>query len=139
MGNPKQELFLQDRLGAMGCIVGIGVGALFDFIAGEIPRAMFRVQKWHLEWVYRLAQEPRRLLRRYLLIILCPWRKFCGSGGVARGSRTRRPTSVAATIQLFSSRMWPRARPDVCVIGGLSVGQPSRRAALPEPCAGGHR
>jgi alpha-1,3-mannosyltransferase len=67
MGNPKQELFLQDHLAATGCILGVGVGALFDFLAGEVPRAPPWVQRWRLEWVYRLAQEPRRLARRYLL------------------------------------------------------------------------
>lgn len=67
MGNPKQELFLGDHLAATGCTLGIGVGALFDFLAGEVPRAMPWVRRWRLEWVYRLAQEPRRLARRYLL------------------------------------------------------------------------
>jgi len=67
MGNPKQELFIRDYLAATGCVVGIGVGALFDFLAGNVPRAMPWVQRWRLEWVYRLAQEPRRLARRYLV------------------------------------------------------------------------
>ena len=67
MGNPKQELFIQNHLAATGCILGIGVGALFDFLAGNVPRAMPWVQRWRLEWVYRLAQEPRRLAGRYLI------------------------------------------------------------------------
>jgi alpha-1,3-mannosyltransferase len=67
MGNPKQELFIQDHLPATGCALGIGVGALFDFLAGDVPRAPLSVQHWRLEWVYRLLQEPRRLARRYLV------------------------------------------------------------------------
>jgi alpha-1,3-mannosyltransferase len=67
MGNPKQELYLQVHLAATGCRLGIGVGALFDFLAGEVPRAGPRIQKARLEWVFRLAQEPGRLARRYLL------------------------------------------------------------------------
>ena len=67
MGNPKQELFIQQHLAATGCIVGIGVGALFDFLAGNVPRAMPWVQRWRLEWLYRLSQEPRRLAGRYLV------------------------------------------------------------------------
>ena len=55
MGNPKQELFIQDHLAATGCRLGIGVGALFDFLAGNVPRAPPWVQRWRLEWVYRLA------------------------------------------------------------------------------------
>ena len=47
--------------------LGIGVGALFDFLAGDVPRAPLWVQGWRLEWVYRLLQEPSRLARRYLV------------------------------------------------------------------------
>ena len=65
MGNPKQELFIQNHLAATGCLLGMGVGALFDFLAGNVPRAMPWIQRWRLEWVYRLAQEPRRLAGRY--------------------------------------------------------------------------
>lgn len=67
MGNPKQELFIHNHLAETGCVLGIGVGALFDFLAGNVPRATPWVQKRRLEWVYRLAQEPRRLAGRYLV------------------------------------------------------------------------
>jgi UDP-N-acetyl-D-mannosaminuronic acid transferase (WecB/TagA/CpsF family) len=67
LGNPKQELFLRDHLAATGCRLGIGVGALFDFLAGNVPRAPSFVRRWRLEWAYRLAQEPRRLATRYLI------------------------------------------------------------------------
>jgi alpha-1,3-mannosyltransferase len=67
MGNPKQELFLRDQLAATGCRLGIGVGALFDFLAGDVPRAPSWVRQWRLEWAYRLAEEPRRLAARYLV------------------------------------------------------------------------
>jgi alpha-1,3-mannosyltransferase len=67
MGNPKQELFIQKHLKATGCILGVGVGALFDFLAGDVPRAMPWVQRLRLEWLYRLAHEPRRLASRYLI------------------------------------------------------------------------
>jgi alpha-1,3-mannosyltransferase len=67
MGNPKQELFIHQHLAATGCRLGIGVGALFDFLAGNVPRAAPAMQRWRLEWLHRLAQEPRRLAGRYLL------------------------------------------------------------------------
>jgi alpha-1,3-mannosyltransferase len=67
MGNPKQELWLHEHLADTGCALGIGVGALFDFIVGDVQRAPERVRLWRLEWVYRLAQEPRRLAHRYLV------------------------------------------------------------------------
>lgn len=67
MGNPIQELWLAQHLEATGCTLGFGVGALFDFVTGEAPRAPALVRKLRLEWVFRLLQEPRRLARRYLV------------------------------------------------------------------------
>ena len=66
IGVPKQEKWMarmQDRVQAP---VLIGVGAAFDFHAGLIPQAPERMQRLGLEWAFRLAQEPRRLWRRYL-------------------------------------------------------------------------
>lgn len=67
MGNPDQELWLRSNLAATGCRLGFAIGALFDFMAGEAQRAPSWVQAARLEWVYRLAHEPRRLWRRYVL------------------------------------------------------------------------
>jgi alpha-1,3-mannosyltransferase len=66
MGNPKQELFLREHLEATGCRLGIGVGALFDFLAGNVPRAPIWMRRSRLEWAFRLRLEPRRLAGRYL-------------------------------------------------------------------------
>lgn len=66
MGNPKQEIWLADNLAATGCKLGFGVGALFDFMSGEVPRASLWVQRNGLEWLYRLYNEPRRLWNRYV-------------------------------------------------------------------------
>jgi N-acetylglucosaminyldiphosphoundecaprenol N-acetyl-beta-D-mannosaminyltransferase len=66
-GAPKQELFIQRALSAIRPGVAIGVGAGFDFIAGKMRRAPRWMSKSGLEWVFRLAQEPRRLAKRYLL------------------------------------------------------------------------
>ncbi len=67
MGNPLQERFIAGKLGAQHCAVAAGVGALFDFFAGEVPRAPDAIRKARLEWIYRLWREPRRLWRRYVL------------------------------------------------------------------------
>ena len=66
MDNPKQELFIHNHLAATGCVLGIGVGALFDFLADNVPRA-HAYRNGAVEWLYRLAQEPRRLAGRYLV------------------------------------------------------------------------
>jgi len=67
MGNPKQEMWLRNHLAKTGCRLGFGVGALFDFVAEAVPRAPDWVQSARVEWLYRLAMEPRRLWRRYLV------------------------------------------------------------------------
>ncbi len=65
LGNPRQEHFVAahgDRIEAPAIIM---VGALFDFIAGRVARAPRLVRAARAEWLFRLAQEPRRLGRRY--------------------------------------------------------------------------
>ena len=67
MGNPSQEMWLAENLEATGCRLGFGVGALFDFLSGDVPRAPSWVRSARLEWCYRLRHEPGRLWRRYVL------------------------------------------------------------------------
>jgi N-acetylglucosaminyldiphosphoundecaprenol N-acetyl-beta-D-mannosaminyltransferase len=66
-GAPKQELFLHNVAAMIRPAVGIGVGAGFDFVAGRVKRAPRWISQAGVEWVYRLAQEPRRLAKRYLV------------------------------------------------------------------------
>jgi exopolysaccharide biosynthesis WecB/TagA/CpsF family protein len=66
MGNPTQELWIARHIpGCAPC--AIGVGGLFDFVAGNVQRAPGWIRAARLEWVFRLALEPRRLWRRYLI------------------------------------------------------------------------
>lgn len=67
MGNPGQEFWIDHHLAATGCRLGMGVGALFDFLSERIPRAPRLIRQMRLEWVFRLALEPGRLWRRYLV------------------------------------------------------------------------
>lgn len=67
MGNPAQEMFIAERFDELACGLAIGVGALFDFLAGRVARAPRWMQRVRLEWLYRLWLEPGRLWRRYLL------------------------------------------------------------------------
>jgi len=66
LGCPKQELWAGNHLGVIPCLM-ITVGAAFDYIAGTIRRAPKTVQIMGLEWMTRLAQNPRRLWKRYFL------------------------------------------------------------------------
>lgn len=70
LGAPKQELFANAALTAADGVVYLGVGAALDFLAGERSRAPRLFQRLGLEWVWRVAQEPRRLLPRYAVSAL---------------------------------------------------------------------
>jgi N-acetylglucosaminyldiphosphoundecaprenol N-acetyl-beta-D-mannosaminyltransferase len=67
LGAPKQEKWIADHLTALGVPVCIGVGGVFNFLTGRIPRAPQWVQQLGLEWCFRLLLEPRRLWKRYLV------------------------------------------------------------------------
>jgi len=67
LGTPRQELWIDKQLAALGPIVAIGIGAGLDFVAGAQQRAPYWLQAGGLEWLYRLCQNPRRLWRRYLI------------------------------------------------------------------------
>lgn len=67
MGVPKQEIWLSQNLKQTGAKVGMGVGGLFDFYSGRIPRAPQWVREIGMEWFYRFMQEPRRMWRRYFV------------------------------------------------------------------------
>ncbi len=65
-GVPKQEKWMARMRDRLDVPVMGGVGAAFDFHAGRISQAPSWMQERGLEWTYRIAQEPRRLLPRYL-------------------------------------------------------------------------
>ena len=66
IGVPKQEKWMARMRHRLTTPVFVGVGAAFDFHAGLIPQAPGWMQRSGLEWLFRLAHEPRRLWRRYL-------------------------------------------------------------------------
>lgn len=82
MGNPKQEQWILDNYDQINAKLFSGVGALFDFWAGDKPRAPKIIQNIRMEWLYRLSHEPRRLLKRYttdilkFLVISFKYRKY---------------------------------------------------------------
>jgi len=81
LGAPKQELWMHRHRDVLAPAVLLGVGASLDFVAGRVRRAPRWISQSGLEWAWRLAREPRRLWRRYLiddprflLIFLRSWR-----------------------------------------------------------------
>jgi N-acetylglucosaminyldiphosphoundecaprenol N-acetyl-beta-D-mannosaminyltransferase len=67
LGAPHQDLWISRNLAATGVRVAMGVGGLFDFYSGRIPRAPQWLREMGFEWAYRLYQEPGRMWRRYLV------------------------------------------------------------------------
>ena len=65
LGAPKQEIWMANHQGELHGLM-VGVGAAFDYYAGNIKRAPKWMQRHNLEWFYRLIQEPGKLFGRYV-------------------------------------------------------------------------
>jgi len=66
LGVPRQEQWIDSVRNHLPGLSLVGVGAVFDWLAGNIPKAPGWMQRSGLEWAYRLGKEPRRLWRRYI-------------------------------------------------------------------------
>ncbi|MEE2525824.1 WecB/TagA/CpsF family glycosyltransferase [Hyphobacterium sp. HN65] len=82
VGSPQQEMIAEACLERGDCTgIGLCVGASLDFLGGKADRAPKWMQRSRLEWLHRLAQEPRRMWKRYLvdgpkiLFLWWEWRK----------------------------------------------------------------
>lgn len=67
MGSPKKEIFLNTYKNEIKAPFIMGVGGSFDVVAGFVKRAPVWMQKAGMEWFYRVAQEPGRMWKRYLV------------------------------------------------------------------------
>lgn len=65
LGAPKQEIWMAEHKGKINAVM-LGVGAAFDFEAGTVKRAPKWMQELCLEWLYRIMQDPKRLIARYV-------------------------------------------------------------------------
>lgn len=66
LGAPKQEIWMAAHKDKLHSFM-VGVGAGFDYFAGNISRAPEWMQRNNLEWLYRLLQDPKRLFKRYFV------------------------------------------------------------------------
>jgi len=88
LGSPKGELWANEVRDALKPAILIGVGAALDFLTGAQRRAPRWMSNAGLEWLYRLASDPRRLARRYLLrdpkfgpiVLRCLWERWRKAG-----------------------------------------------------------
>jgi N-acetylglucosaminyldiphosphoundecaprenol N-acetyl-beta-D-mannosaminyltransferase len=67
LGAPKQEHVIRALRQDLPATWMVGVGISFSFVAGDLQRAPAWIRQSGLEWVHRMAQEPRRLASRYLV------------------------------------------------------------------------
>ena len=67
VSSPRKEAFITRWRERLGVSFVMGVGGVFDIVAGVSRRAPPWMQRWGLEWLYRLGQEPRRMWKRYLV------------------------------------------------------------------------
>ncbi|MDH7576594.1 MAG: WecB/TagA/CpsF family glycosyltransferase [Bacillota bacterium] len=91
LGSPRQEFFIWVHRRELGALVAIGVGGSLDVLAGRLRRAPVFFQRLHLEWLYRVLQEPSRW-RRALVLPRFAWK-------VLRAPRRRarkRPSQTGA-------------------------------------------
>lgn len=68
IGEPKQNHWMATHLSSFPGVVMVGLGAAFDFHAGQVRQAPPFIQNSGFEWLFRLLHEPKRLWKRYLLI-----------------------------------------------------------------------
>ena len=66
LGVPKQERWIAEASPHLDGMALVGIGAVFDWVAGNVAKAPEWMQRAGLEWLYRLIREPRRLWQRYI-------------------------------------------------------------------------
>ena len=101
MGIPQQDRWIADHADQLSAPVLLGVGGLFDYYSGRIPRAPSIVRQIGCEWMWRLAQEPRRLANRYLVGNAAFVATALAHALVARGLAERASLAVKRTGDLF--------------------------------------
>lgn len=67
MGAPLQEKWISRNRERLDPRICVGVGALFDYLSGTVPRAPKAMRNLRLEWLWRMLIEPRRMFKRYVI------------------------------------------------------------------------
>lgn len=132
-GCPKAEKWISMHYRSLGVPVTIGVGATIDFLAGRLKRAPRWMRQAGVEWVFRMVQEPRRLVRRYVTDL---WR--FGGAMLAQVWHTwphgRRPHESIRRPVMLTESTWQR----LCMPESLQAGTVRREAAVWEAAGERH-
>jgi N-acetylglucosaminyldiphosphoundecaprenol N-acetyl-beta-D-mannosaminyltransferase len=131
LGAPKQEKWIADHKDAVQVPVSIGVGGSFEMAAGMVKRAPLWAQRCGMEWVCRMSQDPRRLVRRYLgrdlpFLFLLLARTLLGSTGTVH---SRSGGAVIDYSGLDTTNSSPVEAP--APFGGALSGLPTIPASAP--------
>lgn len=140
LGSPKQERLIARLRHVLPRAWWLGIGNSFSFLCGDVRRAPVWMQQWGLEWAHRLAQEPRRLFKRYLVCGL-PFAAVLMGTSAVRGIPYRlgrligrdlapKPSApLAAVAELAHAKLADGAPPDLSEVSGAA----RTGAAAPEP------
>lgn len=93
LGAPQQDVWIRANRDRLDVPVCMGVGCVFDLLAGDVSRAPGWMQRTGFEWLFRLIQEPRRLWRRYIVDDI-PVLFWLLKQAVSRPQRESAPSSV---------------------------------------------
>lgn len=100
LGAPAQELWIQRHADELEIPLMLGVGGLFDFYSGRIPRAPHWLRRLGAEWCWRLLQEPARLWKRYLVgnpLVIARLLRYGRSAPTALRPCQKNPTRTEAS------------------------------------------
>lgn len=107
LGCPKQEKWIAMHYRSLSVPVSAGVGATIDFLAGMVKRAPAWMQRMGVEWVYRLAQEPRRLFGRYAKDLwVFGWKIFAQLWQLQLRSRKVERPQMSAPVRAEQNWQW---------------------------------
>ncbi|MDH4746635.1 WecB/TagA/CpsF family glycosyltransferase [Sphingomonas sp. CBMAI 2297] len=120
MGVPLQEKWIHRHRARLGATVTLGVGGLFDYYSGRLPRAPLPVRRLGFEWMWRLALEPRRLAQRYVrgnfafLIRACAY-------GIARRTAPRKLPNPKRCFDLALGAALLLAAAPIMLLAALAI------------------
>ena len=135
LGAPKQEKWMYEHRGRVNGLM-IGVGAAFDFMAGTVKRAPMWMQSLCMEWIFRIMQDPGRMLPRYLNTNFAFVYYVCKESRELQGRKSNKAAAVSGglsgTAGTDSGRTGGRPDSDVLEDGGNreAGGNTNRRAKL---------
>ena len=129
LGAPRQDVWISTHLEELQTPLCAGIGGVLNFLAGTTRRAPLFVQRAGMEWAWRLAQEPSRLWRRYLVNDLPVFAELLMKQAVQRLGVTVRRSAYAGAQAVQSRPLAPSEAP----YSGLPVPRRGNLRWNPEP------